>query len=128
MPQVTHLRCLSIRQPFVERILTGEKRAEYRSWSTNHRGPLLIHASKSTAEPGHKGLPLGCIVGLVEVTHVFCRGDYYAWILKNPVRFKTPVPFTGKVGLFLVPWSLVADVELVVPEASSYSSWSRSVG
>jgi hypothetical protein len=27
-------------------LLPGEKRFETRSWSTNHRGPLLVHAAK----------------------------------------------------------------------------------
>lgn len=127
MPQVAHLKALSIRQPFVERILLGEKRAEYRNWTISYRGPILIHASKSTEQEGSKDLPRGVLLGLVEITHVFCRGDYYAWILKNPVRFKTPIPFVGKVGLMSVPWSLVADTELVVPPASTYSTWSRSI-
>lgn len=128
MPQVAHLKALSIRQPFVERILLGEKRAEYRTWNTNHRGPLLIHASKSTHEPDSEDLPRGVLVGLVDVHEVIDYGNRdFAWIVRDPVRFKTPIPFTGKVGLMSVPWSLVADVELIVPEANSYSNWSRSM-
>lgn len=43
------MRCLSIHQPWAWAILSGGKRVENRTWPTNHRGPLLIHASKSRA-------------------------------------------------------------------------------
>lgn len=130
-----HLMCLSIRQPFCEEILTGVKQAEYRSWNTKHRGPLLIHASKSTAESGSKDLPRGVIVGLVDVAEVVHYyddiggvGDLYAWCLRNPSRFVRPVPFVGKVGLFRVPISLVQDC-LILPGKTGcdYRTWSRSI-
>lgn len=122
-----HLLCLSIRQPFAERILLGEKRIEYRTWSTNHRGPLLIHASKSTAEDGHEGLPLGCIVGMVNLTACINAGDQYWWQLTEPVRFVEPIPFKGSAALFRVPLAIVQD-SLVIPlPRSTYSSWSRSI-
>lgn len=40
------MRCLSIRQPWVWAILHAGKRIENRSWSTNYRGPIAIHAAK----------------------------------------------------------------------------------
>lgn len=39
---------LSIRQPHAHAIMAGEKRVENRSWKTNHRGFLWIHAGIST--------------------------------------------------------------------------------
>lgn len=38
-------RALSIRQPHAALIAAGRKRIETRSWSTNYRGPILIHAA-----------------------------------------------------------------------------------
>ena len=38
------MRAITIRQPWAELILRGEKDVENRSWRTNHRGLLLIHA------------------------------------------------------------------------------------
>lgn len=38
--------CLSIQQPFVEQIMRGDKRVEYRTWRTRFVGWLGIHASK----------------------------------------------------------------------------------
>jgi len=40
------MKALSIRQPWAELIFQGIKRAEIRSWSTRHRGPLLVCAAK----------------------------------------------------------------------------------
>ena len=38
------MKCLSVRQPWAAWILLGAKDVENRTWSTRHRGPLLIHA------------------------------------------------------------------------------------
>lgn len=40
------LKTLSIHQPYATLIVYGIKRFEFRSWSTDYRGPLLIHASQ----------------------------------------------------------------------------------
>ena len=42
------LKALSIIQPWAGFILCGEKRVENRTWKTYHRGPLLIHSSRSS--------------------------------------------------------------------------------
>lgn len=39
------MRVLSIRQPFADQIIFGDKFCENRSWYTDYRGPLYIHAS-----------------------------------------------------------------------------------
>ena len=39
------MKCLSIRQPWAWLICTGKKPVENRTWSTQHRGTLFIHAS-----------------------------------------------------------------------------------
>ena len=40
------MKALSIRQPWAWAILYAGKRIENRTWSTNYRGPLLIHAAR----------------------------------------------------------------------------------
>ena len=65
---------------------------------------------------GAKDLPLGAVVGTVEIVDCLpveevigaltprerALGDYspgrWAWVLKNPVMFDTPVPAKGKQG------------------------------
>jgi hypothetical protein len=41
------VKALSIRQPWAWLIVTGYKDIENRSWRTNYRGPLLIHAGRA---------------------------------------------------------------------------------
>lgn len=40
------MKALSLTQPWAELVVRGLKEYETRSWSTTHRGPLAIHASK----------------------------------------------------------------------------------
>jgi len=94
-------RAISIRQPYVEMILRGIKKAEYRSKLTHVRGQVYLYAS---LKPGNEKyyaklgvvpgtLPTGLIVGTVEIIDCKYRlwyGDYQ-WILANPKRLKTPI-------------------------------------
>ena len=93
------LRAISIRQPYVELILRGIKRREYRSRPTNIRGRVYVYASMKPAEwprewrmvgkhPGE--LPTGVVVGSVDI--VDCRWDdrtgCYAYRLEKPRRLR----------------------------------------
>lgn len=40
------MKCLSLTQPYATLIAIGAKRIETRSWKTDHRGELAIHAAK----------------------------------------------------------------------------------
>lgn len=40
------MKVLTLIQPWATLIALGEKKIETRSWKTNYRGPLLIHAGK----------------------------------------------------------------------------------
>ncbi len=98
--------------------MNGCKDIENRSWRTTHRGPLLIHASRSrpdyTADEIKKmygvrlpdELESGGIVGVVDVLDCVkqhpskwkFKGSW-GWVLENPRR----LPFReceGFVGLF----------------------------
>ena len=79
------MKVLSVAQPWAWAILHAGKTVENRSWHTLHRGPLLIHASKTQRwletlqtqydntlpngqqVPAVESLPFGAIVGQVEV-------------------------------------------------------------
>lgn len=107
------VRALSIRQPWVELILRGEKNLEYRSRRMKEMGPLLMHASRTLDEDNiathgfePADLPFGALVGLVDVVGcVEVEGEegLYAYQLAHPRRFKVPVPYTGAAGIFRVP-------------------------
>ena len=45
----TVVKCLTVRQPWAWLLVNGFKDIENRSWTTKHRGPLLIHASQQLA-------------------------------------------------------------------------------
>ncbi len=125
----TMLKALSIRQPFVEQIMLGEKTEEVRSWCPAYRGPILIHASKSREEEGHEGLPLGCLVGLVRVPEVMRADDdpdgLLYWILEDPIRLLRPVPYTGRVGMMAVPLDAVLDA--LPPMPAAYAEWASNL-
>lgn len=40
------MKALTLRQPWATLVAIGAKKIETRSWKTNYRGPLAIHASK----------------------------------------------------------------------------------
>jgi hypothetical protein len=45
------MRALSVQQPFAELIVRGLKILETRTWPTDYRGPLLIHAARRSTLP-----------------------------------------------------------------------------
>lgn len=89
---------LSIQQPFVEQILQGTKKAEYRSSATHIRGRVYLYASMKPAKPERwKGtgyqpgdLPTRALVGTVEIVDCVwdARQQSFAYKLKNPKRLR----------------------------------------
>ena len=87
-------RALSIRQPYAEMILLGKKKVEYRTIPTNIRERVYIYASKTPGEvddfkkikvnPGD--LPVGVLVGTVEITGCTGKPGDYEWHLSQPER------------------------------------------
>jgi len=77
------MKCISVRQPWARAIVAGHKTVENRSWSTEYRGPLLIHAgqiidrapwvAETFAAAGvemPRDLELGKIIGAVDLMDV----------------------------------------------------------
>jgi ASCH domain len=99
------MKCLSIRQPYAELIISGAKRVEYRNWNTEFRGQFLVHASKTPDRKVKTDLPVGVVIGkvtLYSVRHFKNRkkGYQYGFLLKNPQRFKKPIPMSGQLRFF----------------------------
>lgn len=98
---VTSGRAISIQQPFVEQILKGKKKYEYRSRPTQIRGRVFLYASLRPGEisrwkgtgfkPGD--LPTGLIVGSVEIVDCvyFKKNKIYGYKLVKPKRYKKHV-------------------------------------
>lgn len=115
---MTEIRALTIKQPYVEAIANQQKRIETRSWWTRYRGPLVIHAASrdSCTVPEWPRGAIVCVCRLVDVVPIEAvdpspeersLGDYapgrWAWILEDPHRFRRPIPFVGRQGLWFVP-------------------------
>jgi len=108
------IRVLSVRQPYADMIISGEKKVEYRSWSTRYRGPLLIHAGLAKARGmdwGTMDPKRGGIVGVCDL--VDCRaqpGGGFGFVLKNlrPLPF---IPSKGQLGLYTPDAELLAKLK-----------------
>lgn len=120
MANTVAVKALTIRQPWAWAIIHGGKDIENRSWNTHHRGPLVIHAGKALeresleacGELACRKMPAefdrGYLIGVVDVVDCVNRhkspwfiGDY-GFVLARPRAFKTPIAFTGRLGLFEV--------------------------
>ena len=98
------LKAISLRQPWAEEVIRGNKPIEYRGRPTKMRGRIYIYASLGrwpaedeatfAAEIGYDvaSLPRGVLIGTVEI--VDCEqldpGEY-AWRLANPQRLPRPL-------------------------------------
>lgn len=122
------MKALTIRQPWASLVVEGRKPFEYRSWATDYRGALLIHAGRkrelNVYHALHRPLtdPLGYLIAIVQLVdvqriteetlpsyindlpHVPRPGDY-AWKLQGIRLLDEPIPYRGALGLFTVPFS-----------------------
>lgn len=71
------MRALTLTQPWATLVIEGQKRIETRSWATQYRGPLVIHAGVRMG-PDERGyaeewglvpesLPRGAVIGTVRL-------------------------------------------------------------
>ncbi len=79
------VKALTLHQPWASLVALGHKRVETRSWSTNYRGGLAIHASKSTrplrtfaaqqlcrpmTDDEYVSMPFGAVVAVCRLSYV----------------------------------------------------------
>lgn len=99
MDTQSHMRALSIRQPYAEQILRGKKRIEYRSLPTKIRGRVYIYASLTPGDAqdframkAQSGdFPSGMLVGTVEIVDCIGEPGDYRWHLARPERLPQPL-------------------------------------
>ena len=123
------MKVLTIRQPWASLIMAGLKEYEFRSWKTNYRGEILIHAGKTIDREAGKRLkkylpdklPTGKILGKVELMNcskvtpqflselrkinpdIYAKSVFkeeYAWNIKVLEKFDEPIETKGKLGLW----------------------------
>ena len=106
------MKALSIKQPWASFIIDGFKDVENRTWRTSYRGPLLIHASKTWDKECDyirpQGFDYGFLIGEVELVDcvtssksVWFEGPY-GFVLENPIEWKKPIPYRGRLNIFNV--------------------------
>lgn len=121
------MKVLTIKEPWATLIINGYKKYEFRSWKTNYRGKILIHAGKSTDKEAFSrvkdyNLEINnrSIIGECNITDcilvdeafdkklrkenpVIYRNNHigmYAWKLDNIVKYEKCIAVKGKLGLW----------------------------
>ncbi len=122
------MKVLTIKEPWASLIIEGYKKYEFRSWKTNYRGKILIHAGmtiekdmlkrfkdyKFTCNPGYiigEATLVDCILVDEKFNDelkkkdpvVYGRNNHvnmYAWKLENVIKYNHLVPVKGKLGLW----------------------------
>lgn len=115
-----NMKALTISQPYAHLIISGAKTVENRSWRTNYRGRLYIHAGKSKKwvriPPDRLPLVFGAILGHVQLIDCVPLADAppgphtfgpWCWLLADPVMLDTPIPCNGRQGLWRIPENLL---------------------
>lgn len=122
------MKVLTIREPWASLIIEGYKEYEFRSWKTNYRGKILIHAGLNIEKDNlvkfkdydiniQKGKIIGeaMLTDCIKVTEdfqkellkkdkiVYGQSDHasdYAWKLENVIKYEEPISVKGKLGLW----------------------------
>lgn len=91
------MKVITIKQPFATLIAKGYKKFEFRTWKTNYRGDILIHAGKSIDKLRIKDFerynlefPLGCIIAKGKITDCVHVNDKFRKevVPKDPIVYK----------------------------------------
>lgn len=107
------MKAISIKQPWASLIANGIKDIENRTWKTNFRGKVYIHAPAKLADYNlteaqlkECGLRIlwdseslvSAIIGEVEIVDcindsksIWAMENHWHWVLKNPVLYEKPI-------------------------------------
>lgn len=119
------MKALTIRQPWADAIAHQMKRVENRTWKTNYRGLVLIHAA-AAHDPaavvyGPRPDTRSAVLAIARITDCHysddgqCCGPWgqenvYHWTLDNLSTLPEPVPCKGRLGLWTPPTDVVTAV------------------
>ena len=102
------MKAITVRQPWASLIAAGVKTIETRSWRTDYRGPIAIHAGRHRPDPqlvaaARPYLPTGSIED-TDIADQLPFGDFtdgrYGWLLEGVQALHAPVLVKGKQGLW----------------------------
>ena len=119
------MKALTIKEPWASLIVQGFKKYEFRSWKTNYRGKILIHAGLSREDVDrfkdyNLDISSGEIIGEAYITDCIKVDDeydkelreidpivygnnhvgVYAFKLENALKYEDKVKVKGKLGLW----------------------------
>ena len=123
------MKVITIKQPWATLIVEGYKRFEFRSWKTNYRGDILIHAGKGIDKEVMERLkkylpdeiPIGKIIGKATLTDcvpmskdfadmlskenndIYTTHSFsrnYGFKLENVEKLDNPIEIRGQLGLW----------------------------
>lgn len=122
------MKVITIKQPWASLIVNGYKKYEFRSWKTNYRGELYIHAGKGIDKEGMKRVeslnlkyPKSRIIGKVIIEDCIELNDKvnkkinsenefiygkdinrkgYAWVLKESELLNIEKEINGRLSLW----------------------------
>ena len=124
------MKVISIKEPFASLIKDGVKIYETRSWKTNYRGEIYIHASKTISTSDNKENALKFLKSDINPGYILCKcrlvdciemneefisyinnettehfyGYYalgrYAWQLELIEVLETPIKAKGQLGIW----------------------------
>ncbi len=91
------MKVLSLKEPFATLIMNGTKKVETRSWKTNYRGEILIHASlgvdknlsnNKEIENYIKDLELNCgyIICRANLVDCICMDEEYVKKMQKNIK------------------------------------------
>jgi len=103
------MKAISIREPWASMIRSCQKTIEIRTWSTRHRGKLLLCASKDPrSDISGKAFAVADLVDVRPMTKAdeekACCKIYeraHSWVLENVTPIE-PFPVKGQLGLYEV--------------------------
>jgi hypothetical protein len=127
-PKAGRIKVIVVRQPWAWLIVNGYKDIENRSWTTRHRGTLLIQASAGLPTKRkleeirlfaqERGVTLpdnfesGGIVRIVQLEDCITssRSKWFegpvGWVLSKPKKLRF-MPLKGQLGLFDPPQEII---------------------
>ena len=122
------MKALTVKEPWASLIINGYKEYEFRSWKTNYRGRILIHAGLTLEQDASKNFKdynlnygKGEIIGEATLTDcilvtdkleddlfklnplVYAKSKHsrvYAWKLEDIKVYNRRIPSKGRLGLW----------------------------
>ncbi|MQY14985.1 hypothetical protein SRB5_51620 [Streptomyces sp. RB5] len=125
------MRALTIRQPWADAIAHGAKRVENRTWTTDYRGPLLIHAGAQWAEhvwgPSDGPDVRSAVLAVATLTDIHpsrrcCdpwgewQPNVHHWVLTDVRTLARPVPATGRLSLWTPSDDLTEHINTILED------------